>query len=152
MDLWTPLLMAHMCVFVSFRVLATDVILGGPDKSKGNIVFRGSAFAPLLSSSAIKVPINNTACTWKAAAVLLSLASNAFMCVCLFSEPSWKPEVCLHSYILFITNFHHVLPPSPPTPRFVLFLICCFSMQAVIRGVGLCAWIVARCACASPFF
>lgn len=45
------------------RVLATDVILGGPDKSKGNIVFRGSAFAPLLSSSAIKVPINNTACT-----------------------------------------------------------------------------------------
>ncbi|KAL5496222.1 hypothetical protein EMCRGX_G012463 [Ephydatia muelleri] len=50
------------CIKQESRMLATDIILGGPDKSKGNIVFRGSAFAPLLASSTIKVPINNTAC------------------------------------------------------------------------------------------
>lgn len=51
------------CIKHESRMLATDIIFGGPDKSKGNIVFRGSAFAPLLASNTIKVPIDNTACT-----------------------------------------------------------------------------------------
>ena len=53
----------HFYVLTFFRIPASDAILGGPDKSKGNIVFRGSAFVPLLASNVIKVPIDTTACT-----------------------------------------------------------------------------------------